>query len=256
MKITSLLENTTPRADMGTEHGLSLFIETKRHKILFDMGQSEQFAKNAATLGITLSAVDIAVLSHGHYDHGGGMRRFLLENDRAPVYLQKDAFLPHYHGEERYIGLDTDLENESRVIRVSTSLRIDDELSLHPCDWHVSPSLSGSLTEQTREGFIPDDFRHEQYLLIEEEGKRVLISGCSHAGILNIAERFSPDFLIGGFHFFHTPIGGALADIAKKLNAYPTEYYTCHCTGIEQYAFLKEFMPRLRYLSCGESIIV
>jgi len=256
MKITSLLENTAHRADMRTEHGLSLFIETNRHKILFDMGQSELFAENAVTLGIALSEVDIAVLSHGHYDHGGGMRRFLSENDRAPIYLQKDAFLPHYHGEERYIGLDTDLEKDSRVIRVSEALCIDEELSLHPCDWRVPPALSAGLTEQTRTGFIPDDFRHEQYLLIEEDGKRILISGCSHAGILNIVDRFSPDVLIGGFHFFHMPTGNALADIAQKLNAYPTEYYTCHCTGIEQYAFLKELMPRLRYLSCGESIIV
>ncbi|MCI8845747.1 MAG: MBL fold metallo-hydrolase [Lachnospiraceae bacterium] len=72
MKITALLENKTNREDMLTEHGLSLYIETEKHKILFDMGQSDLFAKNAAALGINLSSVDIAVLSHGHYDHGGG----------------------------------------------------------------------------------------------------------------------------------------------------------------------------------------
>ena len=65
MKITALLENKTNREDMLTEHGLSLYIETEKHKILFDMGQSDLFAKNAAALGIDLSSVDIAVLSHG-----------------------------------------------------------------------------------------------------------------------------------------------------------------------------------------------
>ena len=76
MKITSILENTSHREDMITEHGLSLYIETGAHKILFDMGQSDAFYKNAQTLGIDLAAVDIAVLSHGHYDHGGGPSKF------------------------------------------------------------------------------------------------------------------------------------------------------------------------------------
>jgi 7,8-dihydropterin-6-yl-methyl-4-(beta-D-ribofuranosyl)aminobenzene 5'-phosphate synthase len=183
-----------------------------------------------------------------------------LENDRAPVYLQKDAFLPHYHGEERYIGLDTDLEKESRVIRVSTSLRIDDEVSLHPCDWHVLPSLSGSLTEQTRDGFIPDDFRHEQYLLMEENGRRILISGCSHRGIGNIMAWFHPDVLIGGFHFMKLdPTAEAdqamLDAAAEELLSYPAMYYTGHCTGEAQFAYLKAKMgDRLNYLHTGYSI--
>ena len=87
MKITALLENTSEREDMLTEHGLSLYIETQNHTILFDMGQSGLFAKNAAVLGIDLGAVDIAVLSHGHYDHGGGLAVFLEINKTAPVWI-------------------------------------------------------------------------------------------------------------------------------------------------------------------------
>ena len=73
MKIYVLMENTTKKEDMLTEHGLSLYIETENHKILFDTGQSENFAINAERMGIDLSLVDIAFLSHGHYDHGGGL---------------------------------------------------------------------------------------------------------------------------------------------------------------------------------------
>ena len=103
---------------------------------------------------------------------------------------------------------------------------------------------------------IPDDFRHEQYLLIEENGRRILISGCSHKGIVNIAEWFKPDVLVGGFHFSKLPLDDALKGYAGFLNSFDTEYYTCHCTGIEQYAFMKKYIDKLSYLSTGESIIV
>ena len=98
---------------------------------------------------------------------------------------------------------------------------------------------------------VPDDFRHEHYLLLEENGKRVLISGCSHRGIINIMEWFKPDVLIGGFHFNKLPLDGALRSYAETLASYDTDYYTCHCTGVEQFEYMKRFMPRLNYLSTG-----
>ena len=76
MKISVLAENTACDNLFDCEHGLSLYIDTGKNKILFDMGQSNLFEKNAEKLGIDLSEVDIAILSHGHYDHGGGLKRF------------------------------------------------------------------------------------------------------------------------------------------------------------------------------------
>ncbi len=256
MKIISLLENTTERDDMMVEHGLSLYIETAHHKILFDMGQTDLFAQNARTLGIDLSRVDIAVLSHGHYDHGGGLERFLEINGCAPIYIRKDAFLPHYNGAEKYIGLDTRLENHPRFIFTSDRYQIDSTLSLYSCSDRERRNSFGSagLTERISNIFVPDDFRHEQYLLIEDEGKSVLISGCSHKGIIDIAEWFAPDVLVGGFHFSKLPLDNSLAEAAQKLSSHMTEFYTCHCTGREQYEFMKRYMPRLHYLSCGKSV--
>ncbi|MBR5633360.1 MAG: MBL fold metallo-hydrolase, partial [Clostridia bacterium] len=80
MKIVCLAENTTSRDDVGAEHGLSLYVEAAGKKILFDMGQTDLFMKNAEKLGVDLSKVDVAVLSHGHYDHGGGLSAFLKVN--------------------------------------------------------------------------------------------------------------------------------------------------------------------------------
>ena len=103
--------------------------------------------------------------------------------------------------------------------------------------------------------FLPDDFRHEQYLLIEENHKKFLISGCSHKGIMDIAQWFKPDVLVGGFHFSKLPLDETLEKYARYLNDFNIDFYTCHCSGVEQFNFMKNYMTKLHYLSTGESII-
>lgn len=256
MKITALVENISSKETLGAEHGLSLYIETESHKILFDMGQTALFSKNAKALGIDLEEVDIAILSHGHYDHGGGLEKFLEINPKAPVYLSKYAFEPHYNGTEKYIGLDVSLAENERLCFTEDELQIAEGLTLYSCNNCEKNFDLGSfgLTEKINDTFLPDNFRHEQYLLIEEAGKKVLISGCSHKGILNIAEWFVPDVLVGGFHFSKLPLDETLVSYAQFLDRFDTEFYTCHCTGEEQFAFMKQYMNRLSYLSTGESI--
>ena len=251
MKITALTENTAA-CGLPVEHGLSIFIEQDGRALLFDMGQTDLFAQNAARLGVDLAAVDIAVLSHGHYDHGGGLRRFLELNQKAPVYISRHAFEPHFNG-ERYIGLDVSLRDSDRLIFTDGVTKIADGITLYSCSDREKVLDSGSfgLNMEQDGALVPDDFRHEHYLLLEENGKRVLISGCSHRGIINIMEWFKPDVLIGGFHFNKLPLDGALRSYAETLASYDTDYYTCHCTGVAQFEYMKRFMPRLNYLSTG-----
>ncbi len=258
MKITTLVENTSVSDKLKCEHGLSLYIETENHKILFDMGQTDLFAENAKLLGIDLSDVDIAILSHGHYDHGGGLRKFLEINQKAPVYMSKYAFEPHYNGLEKYIGLDTSLCNNDRIIFTDGVREIEEGLTLYLCNDREKLYDLGSfgLNKKVSDNFLPDDFLHEQYLCIEENGKKVLISGCSHKGILNIVEWFEPDVLVGGFHFSKLPLDDTLIEYAKKLDGYDTEYYTCHCTGMEQYQFMKQYMKQLFYIATGDVILL
>ena len=112
--------------------------------------------------------------------------------------------------------------------------------------------------------FIDEDFVHEQYLLIEENNsnkKKILISGCSHKGIINIQNWFNPDVLIGGFHFMKIPIEAdgltELKNYSKILSDTKTNFYTCHCTGVEQFDFLKKIMKeKLEYLSSGSFVEV
>ena len=258
MKIISLAENTSSKEGIGAEHGLSLYIEANGHRILFDAGQTGLFADNAATLGIDLALVDIAILSHGHYDHGGGMLTFLTLNDRAPLYISRRAFGEYYNGTEKYIGLSPELSRSGRLVFTEGEHRLDSSLTLISAVGLKQPYDLGSfgLTERQNGIFVPDAFDHEQYLLIEENGKRVLISGCSHKGILNIAEVFSPDVLVGGFHFSKLECDDTLAEYARILARHNTDYYTCHCTGSAQYEYMRTYLPRLAYLSGGDEISI
>ncbi|MCG2731197.1 MAG: MBL fold metallo-hydrolase, partial [Acetobacterium sp.] len=113
MKIVTLVENTPISGNYKNEHGLCLYIETEKHKCLFDLGASDIFAENAQKLGIDLEEVDLVVISHGHYDHGGGLEIFLGINKKAKIYVNHKAFNKFYsnrgEGSKVYIGLNQKL---------------------------------------------------------------------------------------------------------------------------------------------------
>ena len=232
MKLVCLMENISHRDDLQCQHGLSLYIETERHKILVDSGANALFAENAEVLGVDLSQVDIAVLSHGHYDHAGGLSRFLELNHTAKLYIKQEAFENYCHpirkiiesetsSEEayKYIGIDNvklqtgsltakELKNHPQVVLVSGDMKIDEELSLMTgiTGRVCFPSTNHSLLVRTEDGYQQDDFQHEQSLVISEGDKRVLISGCAHCGIVNILNQYrklygeDPDVAVSGFH--------------------------------------------------------
>lgn len=254
MKITVLIENTASRPDLAAEHGLSLYIETENRTILFDAGQSGAFADNAEKLGIDLNKVDFCVLSHGHYDHGGGLKRFLEINDHAPVYVSQYAFGDHFSS-GHYIGLDPGLAGNPRLIPVPDALEIEPGVTLRSCNDLPRPFPFGVFGQTIRENgrHKEDLYHHEQYLLLEERDRTFCFSGCSHKGVLNILRWFQPDVFAGGFHFIKMdPHGRELAEAARQLAVFPTRYYTGHCTGQEQYAVLKQTLgSRLDYLSTG-----
>ena len=257
MRITVLVENTSCRADLCAEHGLSLFIETGGLRILFDTGASPAFAENAECLGIDLNTVDMAILSHGHYDHGGGIARFLELNTHAPVWVSPHAFEPHFNAAGKDIGLNPALSSHPRLRTVPAGgCTLAPGITLHPaallpCTYPTAGDGMSTIIDGTR---LPDDFRHEQYLLIEEAGKRVLISGCSHRGILNIATHFRPDILIGGFHLAKAS-AERIDETGTHLLALPTRFYTGHCTGEAAAARLQQRLgERLVPISTGQVI--
>jgi 7,8-dihydropterin-6-yl-methyl-4-(beta-D-ribofuranosyl)aminobenzene 5'-phosphate synthase len=254
MKICFLTENKTEHEGILAEHGLSLYIETQNHKILFDMGQSDLLVRNAARLGVDLAAVDIAVLSHGHYDHGGGIGAFRSVNKKASLYVSRHAFGAFYS--DKYIGLAPSVKQDPNLVLTDGVLCLGQGITLY-ADGAVPlfAAQNRGLTKDEGAERVPDDFCHEQYLMIEERGKRILISGCSHKGILQIMEAFKPDILVGGFHFMKIEDEEFLKKAAEQLLQYETLYYTGHCTGQKQYDFLKSIMgDRLHYIAAGSIV--
>ena len=273
MKITVLVENKALDPRVKRAHGLSLYIETAGHTILFDFGpRGELLLQNAAALGVDLKAVDVAVLSHGHNDHSGGLEAFLECNGRAKVYIHKRAFLPHFaNAGSGYndISADPALPEKyaERIIWTKGAERIDDTLTLFSDVPEAVPMFSTNRTlyEQRDGDYVPDDFLHEQDLLIRENGKTVLLGGCAHRGITNILRRAeelegrAPDAVFAGFHMTNPGAGvdeeaPVILRAGEKLKAWPCMYYTGHCTGEGPYEILRNSMgTQVAYMGCGTS---
>lgn len=268
MKIYSLVENTSTKG-FPVEHGLSLYIQIENgENILFDMGQSDLFVRNAERLGLDLNDIATAVISHGHYDHGGGLSAFLIHNDHAFVYLHREAFLPHYSLHEdglHYIGLDTDLPSSSRFILCENTTPMDPHTLLF-ADIQGSflvPNGNRRLFGPSKS--LPDNFAHEQNLLLEEDEKLVLFAGCAHRGIVNIIRQAqkltgrTPTHVFAGMHLIKNGLTPSeetffIRSLAQELLSFKdTLFYTMHCTGIEQYQVLQALLQeRIHYLACGD----
>lgn len=272
MKIINLIENTPGNSGCGYEHGLSFYIETKKHKLLVDSGATDLFLHNAELLGIDLQKVDTMVLSHGHYDHAGGIPAFSRLNPEAAIYMKDSCKEDHYHlksGGEKYIGIDKDIIKLRQCVFVHGDLEIDDELFLFTDVLPVRFPSKGNLSLMKKEEgeFVQDTFCHEQSLVITQEDQRILLSGCAHSGILNILDRYDelyrsePDMVISGFHLMQDEPYSAkeirdIRQIAQNLKGMHTIFYTGHCTGREAFDIMKEIMGnQLRMIHSGETIL-
>lgn len=271
VKIVTLVENTALTTDYHCKHGLCLYIETAKHKILFDLGQDKLFAENAQKMNIDLSGIDTVIISHGHKDHGGALRHFLKLNNNAKIYIRREAFDPHYIkvlGMPFRVGLEKGLQQNSQFVFTEDKTLIDDELLLFSNvknDGYVMKSNS-VLFAKSNSRLIPDDFCHEQHLVVSAGSHKILVSGCSHAGVVNIqskAEKLLSDEIgtvIGGFHLCNPPTkkyesNEMILMVANALNMRKSVYYTCHCTGIKAYEQMKHVLgDRLHYLSTGKVI--
>lgn len=277
MKLRMLIENESEKIDLHKEHGISLYIETDGRKILFDTGASGAFIANAQKMGVDIEDIDKVIISHAHSDHCGGLMGFLDTNVKAPVYISDKARREYYiklllKNENISVPPEVFDEYSDRICFISGFTQIDDCVYLVTDFLREYPLVKSSkhLLVESEGQFIRDNFEHEVALVINNGGKLIIITGCSHNGVDNMVEtviRRFPDMpiqtVIGGFHLmgfpFHRLMGESRANIVslgKRLLDYRIERtYTCHCTGSWGYSVLKETMgDRIGYFKTGMQV--
>jgi 7,8-dihydropterin-6-yl-methyl-4-(beta-D-ribofuranosyl)aminobenzene 5'-phosphate synthase len=245
MRITTLIENVVNSPKLVAEHGLSLYIETDNRKILFDTGQSGLFLQNAQTLGISIQDIDCLVLSHGHYDHTGGLYPFLEKNSKAKVYAKRNLFVPKYSGKTRFIGTLARQELlKNRMIYPDSITEIADDVFIMP-ETHIYDTVDTNfknLYRKVNDEFIPDEFDDELFVVIRQNDKINTITACSHRGITNICTTVTEHFnlpvglILGGFHMKDCLTEQYVNIMHYFRNLQPQSIGACHCTGLEKFA--------------------
>lgn len=271
MKIVILMEDTCGNPSCVYEHGLSVYVETNKHRLLIDTGATDAFMQNAKELGIDLTAVDTVIVSHGHYDHAGGIMAFHAYNPGAKIYMQRTACGDYYH-KERYIGIDQNIARLNCVQTLDGDKRIDEELFLFGNitgrKYFAKSNLE--LSKRVDGKNIQDQFEHEQCLVITQGEEHTLISGCAHNGILNILSSYQkyfqkpPKMVISGFHMmkkgaYEPQEQQIICETAKQLctpQLADTVFYTGHCTGSQAFALMKPYLgERLIQIHSGMQIL-
>ena len=272
MKIISLIDNECTNNRLYKEHGLSLYIEVDGIKILFDTGSSNNFIKNSNTLNIDLLDIDYVVISHGHYDHTGGLLEFLKLNSKAKVILKKQCNNQFYSRKTfyyRYIGMNTDIFKlyKDRFLFIDEDYKLNKNITIitNIDKKFDNTSISKQLFMLDGNVIRDDTFKHELILTILNNDKVTMITGCSHNGILNMIYTVNKKFnnipiknVIGGFHLKSlSNDSNYICNLGKRLSSIKNieKFYTCHCTGLKAYNQLKTIMKdKLLYLGTGDQI--
>ncbi len=269
MKISVLVEDRAPGPEFTAEHGLSLLLERDGEKWLFDTGASGAVVGNARKMGVGLEDVKAVILSHGHYDHTGGLAAILETAGPKKVYAHPGIFRQRYSlrkkGSSRRIGMpgsrlllekqgaDFSLSREWREIAAGVYLSGEIPQGKEPVPGEPF------LTIRRKLKLRPDLFVDEQFLLIETPGGLVMLNGCCHSGLINslrhvrsVLPEAKIRSVIGGFHLRSAPAED-LARIAAALAEYDPELVAAgHCTGEAAERVLADrFGPRFRSLRTG-----
>ena len=264
-----LVENKTYQDNCLAEHGLSLYIDLDGRKILFDTGKSDMMIHNARQMGVDLSEIDVAVISHGHYDHTGGVPAFCDINRTAPVIIHKNAFKQTYarvgEGElsKKNCGIRWAPDAiKERLVLSDGAIFIDDNTavsgSIPPQDG-FEPGMK--FYENDNRGLVLDGMEHEQFLAFRGDDGIYLFCGCCHLGVMSgihYAQRLFPDekiqVLVAGMHLMYTPTEEIETLIDRIEESGVQTVVPLHCTGLFATGLLKNRLKdRCILLNTGDS---
>lgn len=278
MKLVVLTENT-PGNGLEGEHGLSIWIQYKDQFVLLDTGQSSLFWANGEKCGIPFEKITCSVLSHGHYDHSGGYEKLLEEIPTVTVYARNTADQSYYsykEGKMQEIGIPHKILERFR----NRFIFLKEDTQILPGVWTIGNQEEdlwkrGKITQlykKSGEQYLPDDFRHEQSLVFEEEKGVVIFNSCSHAGMDRIVEHVKEIFpeqrilaVLGGFHLKGKSGEDTMAypeeeikRLGKRLLTLGVEQiYTGHCTGNKAFQVLETVLgEKLHPLYTGCEICI
>lgn len=273
MRITILCENTASSLGLIGEHGFSALIERDKEKVLFDTGQGLGLVHNADVLGVDLRDITEVVLSHGHYDHTGGLKDLLFRTGGARITVHPHIFQPKYarrNGKVRYIGIPFSqeaIEGWGGELRFS-----EDTVEIAPgiMTTGVVPRQTtfegrdDDLLIKTEKGYQEDELLDDLSLIIDTPQGNVVVLGCAHAGLINILTHIktltgknSIHWILGGTHLgFFGP--QRIDEVIGELRSFSIDNIgVSHCTGLFAGARLAQEMgPRFRFCTVGTVIEV
>lgn len=264
MKIVTIIDNLVYDSKLTAEHGFSLYLEKDNKKILFDTGQTGRFINNAKILGINISDIDAVVLSHGHYDHTGGLLEFVKYNRKAWIYAKKDIFLEKYKDHNQYIGIPFDQTLFSdRMVFIDKTTEFGEDIFIVPeiTIFNQNDTHFDNMLIKKGDTYHPDEFLDEQFLVVKKSNSLIIITGCSHRGVTNIIKaavdyfNLEVEMLIGGFHFRskNDEYVEKIIDNLKKFNI--QNIGVSHCTGVDKYCLMKKrFGEKVFYNYTGKII--
>ncbi len=246
--------------ELDSSHGFSLYAESEKIRVLYDFGTGKSLDNNSRNLGIDLAKVELAVLSHGHYDHSDGMEWFLKNNDRAVIYHGRGAFHPRWSiskGSPRDVGISLVPTDEvvKRLKAIDTLIEEESYVILPAAPGHeCRPKGNAKLLSGPKGNRLQDDFTDELTLVLRAQEGLVVVTGCSHRGILNIVSQVQTycqdcpiKALVGGFHLIDSDEPEEnVRKIGEQLKqALPgTRIIAGHCTGEKSIKTLEEAIER------------
>ncbi|ADL13747.1 MBL fold metallo-hydrolase [Acetohalobium arabaticum] len=255
MKIKLLVEDTVYRSELLAEHGLALWVEYNEETFLFDTGQGKVILHNAEKLNVNLDSITKVFLSHGHYDHTGGLEKVLSVNSEVHVYGHPELFIPKYsnqNGELSKKGSEiakSDIKNFTPVtetVEVTEGVWIIGEVPNSSEFEKFNPDYKRHINKRDTD-LITDEFKDDQTVFFETSQGLVILLGCSHAGVVNILE-YIKEFtngqkihaIIGGMHLISADEGR----IKKTVDYLATLDFDLlvplHCTGFTAVKAMKE----------------
>ena len=277
MIVKVLIENT-PGVDLCGEHGLCLYVQYNGKNFLIDSGASEQFVTNADKMDVDLSQVDMAFLSHAHYDHSSGYPAFFERNTKAKVYLQEAAKNRYFYKIagpiKKYIGIPEGVleKYDERFSYVDGALNVDEGVYIvpHSLDGILKRAKHTHMCVVIDGEVLYDDFSHEQTVVFEEEDGLVCFNSCSHSGVEIVIEEVKKAFpdkkikaYFGGFHMMGITGANSCSYSKEEVQAVATslkdssdaKFYSGHCTGTVAFEWLKEILDdRLEAFQSGKVI--